>query len=618
MAKIMKRSLDAVRSVPLRKQSYEAPFLRRAKKPVPEEYRTFKKAPKKRGVGCLIFLFLLFAVALAGFYYWNNRSTNSVTHDSLELNVTGPEKIVAGDQATYVVEYKNLDNVPLQQMELNVAWPAGFYYDESTQPPRDANATTWLLEDLPAGGQQKLEIKGQLVGQKDEKLSATFTLGYQPENFNSEFKDSRTVTTLVTDSKIEVAMTAVDKTLVGREQEIIITFHNLTEQPLIELSADILYPDDLEIISEVASSTKAVTTTKKNATSAVMGLVKNGDYWSLNLEPQAEKQLVVKGTFPAESKPQQLLVVEVGNLSNEKFRRLARAEKAIAVINPQFEMKLQINGQEGDRAVNWSDVLRYQLEIKNNSGADISEAKVTALVDGAAVDWFSLDTIGNKQEPNIIWTKDQDATLVLWPAGESKTFTWQIKVISDPEPERMIENIIKLEIVGLNDWQQVFPSVVLTVGESLTFNNGLYWDLGGRQVGSGLLPPRVGVETSYLTVWSLPQATGDFNEVTVSTVLPPSVTFAEEVDTQEGDLSFDKETKTLTWQLKNFNKLLLPVAASFIIEVTPTKDDRGQTMVLLNPTEVTAQGKEEVIIKSKSLKTSDVVAKTNEPIGIVQ
>jgi hypothetical protein len=182
----------------------------------------------------------------------------------------------------------------------------------------------------------------------------------------------------------------------------------------------------------------------------------------------------------------------------------------------------------------------------------------------------------------------------------------------------VIENIVMINIAGLSGWEQLQNVSQITVGESLSFNNGIYWHLGGRRVGAGLLPPQVGENTEYLAVWSLPQSTGSFDTVTVSTVLPPNVSFIDGAEVQEGDLAFNEDDRSLTWSLEDFDDLLLPLTASFMISITPDAEDRGQAVTLLNPVTATALGQEEVIVRSKILKTSDVVAESSDPYGLVQ
>ncbi len=620
MAKVVKRNLDAARRAPVRKKSYEAPVVRRRKREVPKEYRTMEKASKKGG-GCLFFLFLIFVVALAGLIYWNKNGTTN-TDESITVRVDGPKKIISGDQVVYEIEYENLDIVTLENIKLSVRWPNGFYFDEANIEPSDQNATTWYLDDLPTKQSNSLEIKGQLVGQKDDELSAIFTLEYQPVNFHSDFSVKEIIDTKISDSKIELSIDAVDKTLVATEQTINISFKNLTNRDLEDLYLDIIYPEDFVLLDELSSNEEEEEDLEDFVDEEVVEeesiFIPEDDYWKFSLPAAIEANMVLYGVFPVDSKSQQSLIVEVGNMIDGTFRRLSQVTQDIQVVNPKFDIDFSINNEYNNPTVNWGDILRYQLEVTNLSETEFNGVVVTALLDSQVLDWEGLDTVGIVQESNIIWTSAEDEELDIWPPGDSRIFTWQIDIIDQPVPERMIENIIKINVDGLADWEQVTTPLLVTVGEAVVFNNGIYWDLGGRRVGSGLLPPQMGESTQYLVIWSIPEATGNFDSATVVTTFPPEVKFLSETDIQEGEIIFDDDTRNLTWQIDDLDNLLLPMTASFIIEVIPTEDNVGSAMVLMNPTTLTAEGIEQVIIRSKMLKTSDVYADSSEPIGIVE
>lgn len=593
----IKKDLDSIQSPSLKRVSYENMAIRNSKK-VPEEYRTMKKA-KHRGGGCLLFLFILFIASAAGFYYFSSQQKPQV-QNSLELSVVNPSEIISGDQATYVIKYKNLDDVALQKVELSVKWPNGFYYDESSETPRDESAAIWDLSDLAVGQEVTLEIKGQLVGNVDEVLKASFVMQYQPVNFSSDFNSKVEVETKIKESKISLSIEGVEKTMVGIEQEFQIKYKNLTKEKLPSF-LDILYPDDFTVASVEPQ--------------------KEGDYWALELEPEAETIIVIKGSFDTDSQPKQLLVVELGNKVNDKFRRLARAEKNIAVINPNFSVKLQINNKLGNQTVNWGDELSYQLEMTNNSDSDLSDVKISALLDGQVVDWDSLVvTDNNSQTGNntIIWDRQKNPELALWPKDLTKTFSWKIKVVDQPIAERMLDNVVKINIEGLDNWEQIQPALTLTVGENIKFNTGIYWELNGSRVGSGVIPPKVGASTEYLVIWSLVETTGSFNSVKAETDLPPGVEFVAETDAQAGEFSFDADTRRLTWSIADMKNVILPTVASFMIKIEPKLVDQGQAMTLLNPITVTAKGLEEVVMRSKMMNTSDVKADSTQSVGIVQ
>lgn len=593
----IKKDLDSIQSPALKRVSYENLAIRNSKK-VPEEYRTMKKA-KRRGSGCLFFLFILFLASAAGFYYFSTQQKAQI-QNSLELAVQGPQDIVSGDQAVFVVKYKNLDDVALQKMELSVKWPNGFYYDESSQSPRDESATIWDLADLAVGQEATLEIKGQLVGNVDDILKASFVMQYQPVNFNSDFNSKVELETKIKESKISLEIDSIEKTMVGIEQEFTIKYKNLTQEDL-PILLDILYPDDFTVASVEPK--------------------KDNEYWELDLKAEEEKTIVIKGSFDNDSKPDQLLVVEIGNKVNDKFRRLARAEKNIAVINPNFSVKLQINNKPENQTVNWGDELNYQLELTNNSESDLRDVKISSLLDGQVLNWNSLEmTEDNARVENntIIWDKQKNTELALWPKGLTKTFSWKVRVVEKPIAERMLDNVIKINIEGLDDWEQVQPALILTVGENIKFNAGVYWELAGRRVGSGVIPPKVGAETEYLVIWSLNSASGNFNTLKAESTLPPGVEFVSTTDVQEGSFSFDEASRVLSWDISKMSEVILPTTASFSIKISPKLADQGQAMSLLNPIVVTAKGLEEVVLRTKLLNTSDVIADSTQSVGIVQ
>ena len=600
MAKIRRRSIDSAKSSSFRKKIKKPSIVRKKYKSrkalVSKEYNSLIK-PKKRGFNFIWFFMILFLASFCGFLFYNKKE-NVVLTESLEMKIKVVDEIISGDQVEYIINYENLEEIKLNEIKLSVQWPSGFYFDESNIENNNSSFTTWLLPDLLPNEKKEIIIKGQLVGQRDDILQAIFNLSYQPDNFNSDFNFKKIVETKIVDSNIELEINLVNKTLVSEEQDFFIKVKNLTNEYINELYLDVLYPDDLEILN--------------------LDPQKEDKYWVLNLEPESEYILNIKGIFNKDSNNKQIIVAEVGSVINEKFRPLSRVENSIDVINPEFKINFTINGQEGNQNVDWGDILHYQLEIINNSNTNITDAQVNILLDGDSLDKDSIDSIGKYNNSIISWTKEELDDLEDWNDGEAKVFTLEVKVIDSLIAERLIENIVSINILGLKYWEQINIPILLNVGESISFNNGIYWDLGNKRVGSGSLPPKVGAETNYLVVWSLPESTGNFDSISINTILPPNVYYIEENDVQDGDLIFNEETKELYWSIDNFSEVILPTVSSFFIKLEPIEEYKGKSMTLLNTTKVTAYGLEEVIISSKILKTSDVNSDTNEIIGIIE
>lgn len=556
-------------------------------KKVPAEYSRLNR-PTRRGGGFLVFLFILLLAAAAGFYYWNNYYPRS-SGDSVKLKVTATESIISGDEVTYALEYVNQDVVALRTVELDVQWPDGFYYDSSTQNPTSETATTWSLGPLDPGQMKTLEIKGQLVGLKDQQQTAIFRLSYRPENISSDFEVTQSVTVVISQSKIDLKLEAPPKVLAGGQIELAAEIRNVTDQDLTDIDIEIIFPKDVALVSSDP------------------GLTDN--HWRGILPAGGAQSIKIQGKAADDGEGSQPWVMEIGQKSGEDVRRLLRQELPLEVIKPNFSFELKVNGQSGNMETEFGKTLNYQLKLTNASQQALSGIKVSALLDSDILDRATLKTNGQSNGDSIVWTPAEVQELAsLAPSGEV-IIPWSINLLpSSPAGRATVDTVIALELEGLPGWQQTSPVYIVTAGQGLVFNQGLYWELGGQKVGKGNLPPVTNESTQYLVIWSLEAGSLDFDSVNASVFLGPKVSFIADDSVDEGSLQYDPATNRLAWQIDNFSSKLLPLQASFYVKLIPTDEDAGTVMTVMNPVSIVASGIQDFQAKSFSLKTSDVIA----------
>ena len=560
-------------------------------RPVPPEYQVMRHPQHHTLRSWIIFLFLVFAAGLGGLFWWNNRLP-SFGGRSATLEVSAPPEILSGDTLKYTLAYSNNDQVTLTRVQLDVQWPEGFYFDAATQAPTDSFSTTWKLPDLTAGQSASLEISGQLVGDKDSLNEAVFRLTYTPQNFNSEFTEKQSVATRISDTKLLVELQSPDKALAGQELQLRAIVTNQTTSAIAALQADFTLPPDLT----VASSSPALT----------------ANSWTGPIEAGQSLTFTIGGVLATDATRSQNWLVEFGAKSADKLYRLQKTRKDIALINPQLQMQLTVNGKSKDFDADWGEQLNYQLTINNASSVDIIEANLDVLLDGDVFDWSSFSGDGTRDGNSLVW---KQLTLA---AGQTLTYRWSASIQSKPQTGRStIDSLAKLTIKGLDKWQMISPLIVVSVGEGLSFSQGVYWHLAGRQVGSGSLPPRVGKATNYIVIWSIDNGTTKYSSVTVSAIVPPDVIYVKNDSLDEGNLTYDPDSRRLTWKLDNFTDLLPPLQASFEISITPTKDQAGQVLTLMNPASVNAQGAVSFQTKSSALRSSQVNSTISGDVGTV-
>ena len=563
----------------------------RRKQAVPTEYQTMRHPKHHPLRSWIIFLFLVFIAGLGGLYWWNNRLPGFQGR-SATLEVSGPSEALSGDTLTYNLTYTNNDQVALNHVEVDVQWPEGFYFDTATQGATDNFANTWKLPDLPAGQSASLTITGQLVGDKDAVADAVFSLNYTPENFNSDFTEKKTVSTRVTDTKLKVELQSPDKALAGQELQLTAIVTNQTSSTISNLQADFMLPPDLTI----ASSSPA--------------MVNNS--WSGPIDAGKSLTFVINGTIAHDATRSQNWLVEFGDKQGDKLYHLQKTRKDIALINPQLQMELSVNGKTKDFPADWGQKLQYQLTVTNGSALDVTEAQLSVLMDSDVLDWATFQGDGTRDANNLVW---KGLTL---GAGKSVTYQWSITIQSKAKTGRStIDSVAKLTIGGLDNWQMVSPLIVASIGDGLSFSQGAYWQLAGKQVGSGSLPPRVDKTTQYVIIWSIDNGAAKYSTVSASAILPPDVNYVKSDSIDEGRLNYDSDSRRLTWQIDQFSSTLPPLQAAFEVVVKPTKDQVGQLLTLVNPVSVSAQGDTPFQTKSSALRSSQVSSTISGDVGTV-
>ncbi len=560
---------------------------------VPVSYQTFDRGPRRHTGLWLVLLLIILGLSGYGYYYWlQNHPT--FQGGSATMEVTGDAEILSGDTVTYLVTYHNNDEVKLTDVELDVQWPEGFYFASSTQTAVDVQATTWRLPDLEPGRAADLTISGVLVGDKEQKVDAQFQLNYQPENFNSDFSVKQSVSTLITDTKLAVELRSPDKALPGQPLELVAVMKNTTTNLLKAVQADITLPPDLEI----ASTSPALT---------------NGS-WTGDMKPNETVTITIKGTLASDATRDQNWLLELGQKKEDgSLSHLQKSRKDIVLINPQLSLELKINGHPKDFEADWGDTLSYQLVIKNNSVTDVNGLKIETLMDSGILDVATYQGQGRLDQNKVIWDQGQNIA-----AGQELRLDWTVAIQKQANAGRgTIDSVTQISIAGLEGWKLTSPLIIASVGQGLAFNQGAYWQLAGKQVGSGQLPPKVNQTTNYIVIWSIDNGTTDYNQVVLTATIPPNVTYVEAGDVGEGDLTYDPDARRVTWTLPDFGSLLLPLQASFEIQLKPTSADGGQVVNLINPVAIKASGQQSFESSSSVLRSSQVISGKSGDVGTV-
>ena len=102
----------------------------------------------------------------------------------------------------------------------------------------------------------------------------------------------------------------------------------------------------------------------------------------------------------------------------------------------------------------------------------------------------------------------------------------------------------------------------------------------GDQLGSGPIPPMVGLPTNYWIFFNIDNHGNDLSDLTVAATLPSGVTLSNNKTLSIGELSYNESQKRITWRVKEASAKNETYQAGFEVQLMPT-DKQINTQPLL-------------------------------------
>lgn len=532
-----------------------------------------RKPNKKKGLIIFLviaFLFILAGAAVAGFMIFNT-DFDGTQAGKAEININSVNEIASGEKIELEIVYENKENTTINNGNITVHYPSGFYFQKANpQPNTDDNS--WNIANVAAGAGGKITITGQLVGELEEEKSFNAFFTYQPENFKSDFQDTANKIVRINDTIVTVQTQLQELAYSGQEIEYQINFTNTSSLPLPNVKVMVELPQGFEI-----TSTDPTADTSDNT-------------WKYDeLASQQEESIFIKGVITGDSKQEKDFKFQLGLEEPNGFYNL-QVEKtdALMIVNPNLKLNLQ-----GPEYIVPGEEIEYNISAENTSDIAIEDIKL------------QLDFSPGLTEKEKITLED----IASIQPGAKKEISK--KIITNKKPKAGVTGLIStLSVASAKvEGQEVkldktaeFESKIKA---ELSFETqARYYDDDLTKIGTGPVPPKVGVPTSYVIWWDINAAGGNLKDITVTTTLPDEI---DGITRSSKAVEYDRNTGQVTYSLDK-----LPKAdskrVSFTVMITPTKDQVNKLLVLTKETVINAvdANTKETISQNIERLTSDL------------
>jgi len=586
--------------------------------------------------------FLLLAlIGLAAYFvysYWFDKSGDI---SGLSFKVNAPEKILAGEEFTYQIDYHNPTKYDLTKMHLEIQYPAGFIFSTSSLAPSSGNYG-WDLADMAPGANGTLTITGRLIAPADSANVILGHLSYLPGPFTSQFKKEASASTVVSGLGFNVDLSYSGTVFLNQDNEMTLIFSNVQTNYLTDFNISFTLPAEAnaavvidENTSQASSTPATPSTTSASSSPGKFTVVKSGGAsWQVSGLSAASGRQEVPLTYLIKQKsanPEIKVRLEKKAPDGQSY---IFWEKAFVpeLVTSDLNLTMILNGTKNDNAVSFGQPLNYSLTYTNHGVSSYRDVVIMAAISGDFLDWRSLkdDNKGTVQNGTIIWTKNEIPALAeIKPGMEgSLDFSLNLRPFREGDLGKTLA-VVSYGQYGMNNksikgQDNKSNTITSKINSDLSLSESIrYFNDDNLPVGSGPLPPQVGQKTSFRVFWTVKNNLHDLSDTRVVFSLPSYVNWEDISTTNVGSIYYDSASRQVVWNIGRLPLSVYRADAEFSISLTPLESDRNKILILSPGSAVSAMDMEtkDTIIKKLGGKTTkledDDIAGLNNS-GIIQ
>ena len=564
------------------------------------DLRRLERKPRNRRKRFLfllvLFLVIAGALAVAGMLLFSPE--NDFSGEQVAIVFDGADGAATGDEYVLSVSVENKGRVGLRKLELTIRYPEGFQFVSSSPKPSNEFSNVWRLDTLGAGDTETVRIVGKLIGELGSEKIFSATANYEPANFASQFTAEEVFTTHISASALELEVRAPRAATNGQEVTYEIEAKNAGDETIDRVRLTLEFPAGLTDMSTDPKPTEG-----------------SREWDRVNLKKGESFTVTVKGTLKGDPKSTTELKAALGILDGSSTFLTQREKSALVLIlESTLNLRLLSNDKETGVPVDPRAEIPIRIAYSNDSDSDFTNATIELLYAGDDSDDASVELVEHggvtstvsfakdQSAPRIRWTKDDLPDLARLVPGKSGTIdvTLPLKgnlrsLGSGLNLALTVQATAKAENIGDTGSSYEAKSNALTFPVNTELRlavEGRYFSEEGVMLGSGPLPPEVGLTTTYVIQWYLTNTLNGVTNALIKATLPEGATFVSAETTGGNNISYDTTTREVRWRIDKIDarvgQTLPTLVGSFRVSVTPVDGDVGKTLPLAGKTTLDA------------------------------
>ncbi len=531
-------------------------------------------------------LFFVCATGVAAYVFFIGN--NLISPQNIDLQVVIPSLVDSGKDTSFQIVIDNRNTSSLNLVNLLITYPAGTR--DPSDPTQTLSNNQQSVGTINAGQSVTQTADALFYGQEGAQETVSVTLEYSLTGSNAIFEKQAQAQFVIGSSPISLSINAPTQAIVGQQFPIAITVENNATTPLDGVVVQGEYPFGYSF----ASSNPAAQA--------------GGTFWNLGtLAPGASQVINLLGSIAGQNGQSLVFTFLSGSNADPTDTTvdvpLLSVPVTVTLSQPFITGTISVNGQAGPNiSVTSGASLQGAITWQNNLPTAVSNAQFSLSLSGPALDPTSISSqtgFYQSQDNTITWGSSQDPSLATIQPGQTGTLEFSFNTLPAGSGSVLVTNptitlnlsVTGNEVGGSGTSQQVTSAASATVSlASVVSLTAQALHFTGPITNTGPMPPVPGQNTSYTIAWTVTNSSNPLANTTVSTVLPPYVTYAS---TGASGISYDDGNRTVTWNLGNVSPGVgysSPAqTANFQVVLTPSTSQVGSVPELTGDTELSGQ-----------------------------
>lgn len=552
-----------------------------------EKISWFQEHRDKLKIGAIALGVVVGVVLLLVAVYQVRKAT--FNEGRVTLAVEGPTEARSGKLLTYEITYNNNNWASLKGAELRISYPESFKPEDSTAYKQESPTVSLVdLGQVKGHGTNKIVLNGKVYSPQGTLMYIKADLIYTPSNFNSQFEAMGQLGVNIISTPITMEVMAPQNIASGDSLDYLISYKNVGEEDFEGLRAKVDYPDGFTFsIAKPAASEG------------------NNTWYIGHLSAGAEGKIVVSGKLEGDRDQIKNVKAYIGTIDQGQFVSYNEEGTATKIVSSPLAIFQTVNGL-ASLNVGAGTALRFEINYKNDSDLGLRDVIVTENINSPVLDYSTLDMEGgayNAENKTITWKASDYPALANLGPGKGGVIKFSIKVkdvipmTTANDKNFVISSVAKIDSPDIPTPIQM-NKIIAGNRMDIKLNSKLVLDVKGYHKdllieNSGPIPPTVGQATTYTIHWDVTNISNDVANAQVVATLPTGVAMTGKTYPEDAGLTYNDRTNTITWNIGNMKAgdgiLNSPKEAAFQIKITPSPDQAGKFVDLLNAPTFSAQ-----------------------------